>query len=53
MKKNMASIEFESRTELGELLRMVETYLKEHPEEKNNDVIRQFYSDIDYIELTW
>ena len=53
MIKHMDSIQFESRGELGELLRVVETYIKQNPKEKDNETLKRFYNLIDVMEMEW
>ena len=53
MRKELASIEFESRHEVEELMRIVAQYVKDNPKEKNNKVLREFYSHLDVIDMTW
>lgn len=53
MNKYNASIEFESRHEVEELMRIVAQYVKDNPKEKNNEVLRAFYHQLDVIDMSW
>ena len=53
MKKNMDTIQFESRAELGELLNMIDKYVKAFPKEKENQTLKEFYNLIDAMEMEW
>lgn len=53
MVKNMDSIQFESRGELGELLRILSQYIKQNPKEKSNDILKRFYNLLDVMEMEW
>lgn len=43
MVRNFASIEFESRREVLELMRMIEDYVDANPGEKKNSILKDFY----------
>ena len=53
MKNNNDSIQFENRGEIAELLRVVETYIKQNPKEKENETLKRFYNLIDCMEMEW
>lgn len=53
MRKEMDTIQFESRAELGELLRMIEKYMEQNPKEKDNQTVRQLYNYLDVMEMEW
>jgi hypothetical protein len=49
----MASIEFESRVEVEQILDIVALYLQQHPKEKENEVLMRFYHLLDIMDLEW
>lgn len=53
MQRNYASIELESRREVEILMRVVEQYIKDHPQEKENEVLKEFYNHLDIMDLNW
>lgn len=53
MQVKLDSIQFESRAELGDLIKAVEKYVKAFPEEKNNKTLKDFYDCLDVIEMSW
>ena len=53
MKIDGDKIQFESRAEVGAVLKMTETYRKEHSEVKNDESIKLIYSLLDYMEMVW
>lgn len=53
MKKNMDTIQFESRAELGELIRVIEKYVDAYPKEKDNKTLKEFYNLLDVMEMEW
>ena len=53
MKIDGDKIQFESRAEVGAVLKMTETYRKEHSEVKNDESIKLFYNLLDYMEMVW
>lgn len=46
-------IQFEYRSELHEIMKMIEKYIETYPEEKNNEVIKEFYGKVDTLDMTW
>ena len=53
MKQDMDKIQFEERSEIRELMKMVEIYTEQNPEEKENETISRFYELLDVIEMCW
>ena len=53
MRKEMDTIQFESRAELSELLRMIEKYMEQNPKEKDNQTVMQLYNYLDVMEMEW
>lgn len=44
MTRELASIEFESRAEVRELMRVIDEYVKQNPKEKENATLERFHS---------
>lgn len=53
MKKNMDTIQFESRAEIRNLMEMIDKYVKQNPSEKNNKTLEQFFNLLDVMEMEW
>ena len=53
MRRDCASIEFESRRELEAIMKVVEQYIKDHPSEKENETLKEFYNHLDSIHMCW
>lgn len=47
------TIKFESRSELGELLKALETYKDEHPNSKEFKTVKELYKILDVMEFEW
>lgn len=53
MKRNMDKIQFESRREIGELIRVIEKYVDAYPKEKDNKTLNELYDLLDVMEMEW
>lgn len=53
MERNMDKIVFESRAEIGDVIRALETYMKEHPKERNFKTVERLYNLLDVMEMEW
>lgn len=53
MKKNMDTIQFESRAEVGEVIRVLEKYVDAYPEDKDNQTVKELYNLLDVMEMEW
>lgn len=53
MQKNMDTIQFESRAEVGELIRVLEKYVEAYPKEKDNQTVKELYNLLDVMEMEW
>lgn len=53
MNKNLDTIQFETRTEVGEVLNILDKYKKAFPEDKNNPVLKVLYNLLDDMEMCW
>ena len=49
----MESIEFESRREVEEMLRVIGKYVEAYPKEKNNEILKDFYDKLYIIDMNW
>lgn len=53
MKKDMDAIQFESRAEVGKLIRVLEKYVDAYPKEKDNQTVKELYNLLDVMEMEW
>lgn len=53
MKQDMDKIVFESRAEIGEVIRVLERYVDAYPKEKDNKVVKELYNLLDVMEMSW
>lgn len=53
MKRQLDTIQFETRTEVSEVLNVIAKYVKEHPAEKDNKTLRELYNLLDVMEMDW
>lgn len=53
MKKDMDKIVFESRAEVGEMIRVLEKYVDAYPKEKDNQTVKELYNLLDVMEMEW
>lgn len=53
MKKNMATITFENRDEIQELLNVIDRYVKLNPKEIENKILEEFYVLIEMMDYEW
>jgi transcriptional regulator with XRE-family HTH domain len=53
MKKSMDTIQFESRAEVGELIKVLEKYVDAYPKEKDNPTVKKLYNLLDVMEMEW
>lgn len=51
MKKELDKIQFESRTEVREILKMIEEY--NHLKGKNNRYVKELHNLLDAMEMEW
>lgn len=52
MKVELDTIKFESRHEIREILKAVEKYMKQNPEEQN-ETLKELYNLLDVMEMSW
>lgn len=53
MKKELDKIQFESRTEVNEIKRVLEKYVGAYPKEKYNQTVKELYNLLDIMEMEW
>lgn len=53
MTRELASIEFESRAEVRELMRVIDEYVKQNPKEKENATLERFFDLLDIMDMEW
>lgn len=53
MKKNMDSIQFESRAELNELMKVIDKYLKRNQDEKENKTLKRLFDLLGVMDMEW
>lgn len=53
MQRAMDTIQFESRAEVRELIRVLEKYVDAYPKEKDNETVKELYNLLDVLEMEW
>lgn len=53
MKQDMDKIQFEYRYELNDLMEVIDKYVKQNPEEKNNKTLKRFFELLDVMDMQW
>lgn len=53
MKRELASIEFEYRYEVQELMKVIDRYVKQNPKEKDNETLERFFDLLDALDMEW
>lgn len=53
MKKELDKIQFEYRAEIQELMKVIDKYVKQNPEEKNNKTLERFFDLLDVMDMEW
>ena len=53
MKKELDKIQFESRAEVGEIIKVLEKYVDAYPKEKDNRIVKELYNLLDVMEMEW
>lgn len=53
MKRNMDTIQFENRTEIRELMEVINKYVKQNPAEKKNKILERFFDLLDVMDMEW
>lgn len=53
MKKDLDKIQFDSRYEISNLMKVIDKYIKQNPNEKNNETLMRFLDLLDGIYMDW
>lgn len=53
MRKELDKIQFEEREEIQELIRVIDKYVKQNPEEKKNKILERFFDLLDVMDMEW
>lgn len=53
MKRDLDKIQFEYRTEIRELMKVVDKYVKQNPKEKDNKTLERFFDLLDVMDMEW
>lgn len=53
MKRSLDTIQFEYRKEINDLMKVIDRYVKDHPEEKKNETLHQFFNLLDVMDMEW
>lgn len=53
MKNDGASIEFESKTEVENIMQAIEKYMQQNPEEKENTDLQQLFNYLEVMDMSW
>lgn len=53
MIKDMDKIQFENRTEIAELMKVIDKYIKQIPAEKQNKTVERFFALLDVMLMEW
>lgn len=53
MIKDMDKIQFENRTEIAELMKVIDKYIKQNPAAKQNKTVERFFDLLDVMLMEW
>lgn len=53
MRRELDKIQFEEREEIYELIRVIDKYVKQNPEEKENKILERFFDLLDVMDMEW
>lgn len=53
MKQIGDKVQFEYRSEIHDLMKVIDEYVKQNPEEKNNETLKRFFDLLDVMDMTW
>lgn len=53
MKLDMDRIQFESRAEIGEIIRALEEWRDSHKEDKKRDAVQELIDKLDTMSMCW
>lgn len=53
MRRDFDMIQFESRAEIGEIIRALEEWRDSHKEDKKRDTVQEFIGKLDVMSMSW
>lgn len=53
MKKDMDKIQFESRSEIRNIMEVINKYVTQNPKEKRNQTLADLYDLLDVMDMEW
>lgn len=53
MKLEMDTIQFESRVEIGEIIRALEEWQDEHKDDRKADTVKELIGKLDVMSMCW
>lgn len=53
MKKDIDKIQFESRSEIQNVMDVINKYVEQNPKEKRNETIARLYDLLDVMHMEW
>lgn len=53
MNKNLDTIKFEYRYEVQDLIKVIDKYVSQNPEEKKNETLKRFFDLLDVMDIEW
>ena len=53
MKLNMDSIQFESRSEIGEIIRVLEEWQESHKKDSKSEIVKELIDKLDVMNMSW
>lgn len=53
LKRDMDKIQFESRREIENILKVIDNYVKQNPEEKKNETLKRLFDLLDVMDMEW
>ena len=53
MKQNMDTIQFESRKEIGDIIKALEEWQENHKRDSKNDTVKELINKLDIMGMNW
>lgn len=53
MKRDLDTIKFEDRSEIQTLLLAIGKFVNQNPIEKENDILKSFYNNLNIMNMEW
>ncbi len=47
------TVQFEERSEVQKILNALDDYFEQNPEEKNDEALREFYNEMNVLDMCW